>query len=251
MALDLPVRTRLAPVAALAAAGVLGQVAYPLVHGDVRAQLTIAIVVLFAAAALAHAALTRRAPVLIALVASTVGLGFAVEVLGVHTGVPFGEYRYGTGLGAELFGVPVVIACAWTMLAWPAALVARRLVRTFAARVVLGAWALAAWDFFLDPQMVRAGYWHWTPGGHTLPGVPHVPVSDYAGWLAVALVISFALQRALRHTPDADDRIPYALYVWTWASSTLALVAFLGLPAAAGYGAVAMGTVAIPLLRRW
>jgi uncharacterized membrane protein len=251
MALDLAVRTRLAPVAALAAAGVLGQIAYPLVHGGLRAGLTIAIVLLFAAAALCHAGLTRGTPVLVALVASTVGLGFAVEVLGVHTGVPFGEYRYGTGLGAQLFGVPLVIACAWTMLAWPAALVARRLVRSFAARVVLGAWALAAWDFFLDPQMVRAGYWRWTPGGRTLPGVPHVPLTDYVGWFAVAVVSSYLLQRALRGTPDGDDRIPFALYVWTWASSVLALAAFLGLPAAAAYGGLAMGTVAIPLLRRW
>jgi putative membrane protein len=78
-----------------------------------------------------------------------------------------------------------------------------------------------------------------------------VPVSDYVGWFVVATVVSYLLQRALRDTADADDRIPYALYVWTWASSTLALAAFLGLPAAAAYGGVAMGTVAIPLLRRW
>ena len=251
MALDVPTRTRLAPAAAFAGAGVLAQVAYPLTHGQQRAQLTMAIVLLLGAAALTHAVATRGTAVLIALIASSVVLGFAVEVLGVATGVPFGDYRYSAALGPQVLRVPVVIAFAWTMLAWPAALVARRLVRSFPARVVLGAWALAAWDFFLDPQMVSAGYWHWAPGAHTLPGVPTVPVSDYVGWLLVATLISYLLQRALRGTPDADDRIPYALYVWTWASSTLALTAFLGLPAAAAYGGLAMGTVAIPLLRRW
>ena len=38
-------------------------------------------------------------------------------------------------------------------------------------------------------------------------------------------------------------------YVWTWASSTLALAAFLGLPAAALWGGIAMGAVAVPLAR--
>ncbi len=251
MALDVPARTRLLPVAALAGAGVLAQIAYPLAHGEQRAHLTIAVVVLFAATAVCHAALTRGRQVVLALLAATVGLGFAVEVAGVATGVPFGDYRYTDLLGPRVLGVPLVIACAWTMLAWPAALVARRLVRSFAARVVLGGWALAAWDFFLDPQMVRAGNWVWTADARTLPGVPGVPLTDYLGWLAVATAMSYLLQRALRGTPDADDRIPLALYAWTWASSTLALAAFLGLPAAAAYGGTAMGTVAIPLLRRW
>jgi putative membrane protein len=180
-----------------------------------------------------------------------VGLGFLVEVVGVHTGVPFGSYHYSDALGPRLLGVPVVIAFAWTMLAWPAALVARRLVRTFAARVLLGGWALAAWDFFLDPQMVREGYWTWSDHGGALPGVAAIPLTDYVGWFAVATVISYVLQRVLRGTPDADDRVPYAVYVWTWASSVLALAAFLGLPAAAAYGGLAMGTVAVPLLRKW
>ena len=80
----------------------------------------------------------------------------------MHTGVPFGAYRTATRSGRALFGVPVVIAFAWTMLAWPAALAARRLRRILRRRASLvGAWALAAWDLFLDPQMVAAGHWRW------------------------------------------------------------------------------------------
>jgi putative membrane protein len=251
MALDVATRTRLAPAALLAGAGVLAQIAFPLVHGEQRAHLTLAIVVLFAATALCHAALTRGPYVLLVLIVSTVGLGFVVEAVGVATGVPFGTYGYGGRLGPKLLDVPVVVAFAWTMLAWPAALVARRLVRRFAARVVLGGVALAAWDLFLDPQMVHEGYWRWADGARALPGVPTVPLTDYAGWLLVATAISYVLQRALQGAPEADDRIPCALYVWTWASSTLALAVFLGLPAAAAYGGVAMGAVAVPLLRRW
>ena len=73
------------------------------------------------------------------------------------------------------FGVPLVIALAWPMLAWPAALAARRLAHTFAGRVAVGAWGLAAWDVFLDPQMVAAGHWRWLDPSPQLPGVPAVP----------------------------------------------------------------------------
>jgi putative membrane protein len=240
-------------VPVVAAVAVAAQVAYPLTHGGARSRLTIAIVGLVAALSLLHAWTTRGARTALALAAATTGFGFAVELVGVHSGYPFGRYAYAGSLGPRLLGVPLVIAFAWTMLAWPAALAARRLVSSFAARVALGAWALASWDVFLDPQMVAAGRWHWADASAHLPGVPGVPLSDYAGWLAVSLVVSSLLQRTLRDAPPvapAGDRVVLGFYVWTWLSSALALAVFLRLPAAGAWGAVAMGTVAVPVAGR-
>lgn len=248
MAVDTLPRVRVGPVEAVYGTAVLAQICYPLVSGSARDALTIATVVLVAVAALWHAYLTRGFHALGVLAAVTIVGGFAVEVLGVHTGVPFGRYRYTGGLGPTVFGVPLVIAPAWTMLAWPAALAARRLCRGEVARVLLGAWALAAWDVFLDPQMVAAGHWNWRDPNPHLLGDPTVPLGNYAGWLAVALLVSLALQRLLRDAPGGDDLAPLAFYVWTWASSALALAAFLDLASAAVWGAVAMGVVSVPLL---
>src|SRR5689334_18557252 len=140
--------TRVRSLPALLAALVVGlQIGYPLASGATRDRFTVVIVVVFAAASAAHAALTRGRVGLTA-VALAAGIGFAAEVIGVHTGVPFGDYRYGSTLGARLFGVPIVVALAWMMLAWPAALVARRLATGCRARVLLAAWALASWDLF-------------------------------------------------------------------------------------------------------
>jgi putative membrane protein len=174
-----PARLRSLP-AWLAGATVALQIAYPLVHGTVRDRLTVAIVVVLATACVAHAAASRGSTVAVAVFALTAGPGFAAEVLGVHTGVPFGSYSYGTTLGPRLVGVPVVIGLAWTMLAWPAAIAARRLVAGFAARVLVGGWALASADLFLDPQMVAAGQWTWHDRSPHLPGVAAVPLSNYA-----------------------------------------------------------------------
>jgi putative membrane protein len=220
------------------------QIAYPLVHGAVRDHLSVLIVVLLAGTCITHAALTRGPRTALLLLLVTAVPGYAVEVLAVHTGVPFGSYRYATTLGTRLLGVPLVIGLAWTMLAWLAALSARRLVSGRAARVVVGAWALASADLFLDPQQVAAGHWTWLHPAPHLPGVPGVPLTDYAGWLAVAFVLSAAVQAI---ASDGDDALMVALYLWLYVGWVVALGVFLGLGAAAGWGALGMGIVAVPL----
>ena len=234
--------------AVLGAAVVLAQVAYPLTPaGSARDGLTVATVLLFAAASLAHAGLTRgpRAAAGLLLVAG--GGGLLAESVGVATGVPFGTYDYTGTLGPAVLGVPLVIPLAWTMMAWPAYLVGVRLARGPVARVAVAAVALASWDLFLDPQMVDAGHWRWADPTPGLPGVPTVPLTNYAGWVAVALVLMAVLARVVPVEPEPGDAVPYALYLWTYASSVLAHLAFFGLPASAGWGGVGMGAVAVPL----
>jgi putative membrane protein len=241
-------RTRSVP-ALLAAAVVALQIGYPLTSGASRDRLAVGIVVAFAVTSAVHAGLTRGWRAGGGAVVLAGAGGFAAEVIGVHTGYPFGDYAYGSALGPRLLGVPLVVALAWTMLAWPAALVARRMVTRPLARVAVGAWALASWDLFLDPQMVAAGAWRWTDVGPHLPGVGDVPLTNYAGWLLVAVLLSAGLQWRLRHDPGGGDAVPIALYLWTWAGSALALAVFLDRPAAAAWGALGMGLVAVPLLR--
>jgi putative membrane protein len=235
-------------VASLVVLTVACQIAYPLVHGAARDRLTVLIVLWFAAASVCHAAASRR--VALPVLAATAVPGFVAELVGVHSGFPFGHYAYAPSLGARIWGVPIVIALAWTMFAWPAALVARRLAGTFWLRVAIGAWALVAWDLFLDPQMVAAGHWRWRFPSPSLPGVDTVPLTNYAGWLLVSAAVSLLLQLVLRAAPDGDDRWMFALFLWTWLSSGLALGAFLGLPAAAGWGLLGLGLVAVPLIGR-
>jgi putative membrane protein len=145
--------------------------------------------------------------------------------------------------------VPLVIPLAWTWMAWPSWLAAVRLTRSAPARVALAGLGLAAWDVFLDPQMVAEGYWTWAAPSPALPGVPDVPLSNYAGWLAVAVAMMALLGPAAGPAARrvGDDAPMYALYLWTCASSILAHAAFLGLAASAAWGALAMAPVALAL----
>ncbi|WP_326556743.1 carotenoid biosynthesis protein [Micromonospora sp. NBC_01796] len=228
---------------------VLAQIGYPLTEGQDRARLTIVTVVLGYLLSVGHALLSRgpRAAATLVLV-TTVG-GWAVEALGVTTGFPFGAYDYSGQLGPKLGGVPLVIPLAWTWMAWPAWLAAARLTRPGIGRVALAGVGLAAWDIFLDPQMVAEGYWTWRDPTPALPGVPGVPVGNYLGWLLVAVVLMALLARLAPTAPPLDgvDTPMYALYLWTYASSVLAHAVFLDLPGSAGWGALAMSVVALPL----
>jgi len=228
---------------------VLAQIGYPLTGGGTRAALTVATVVLGFLLSVGHALLTRGPRTVgVLLLVTTVG-GLAVEALGVATGVPFGEYAYSGDLGPKLAGVPLVIPLAWTWMAWPAWLAAVRVTRSAPARIALAAAGLAAWDLFLDPQMVAEGFWTWIDPNPALPGVPDVPVRNYAGWLVVAVAMMALLWRLAgprAQVPGADGPM-YALYLWTYASSVLAHAVFLSLPASALWGGLAMAVLAVPL----
>lgn len=242
------------------AGAVLAQIVFPLADGALA--LTLGSVALFALASVSHA-VARFGPWRAAgLVTVAGGGGLLAELVGVATGFPFGHYAYSGTLGWAIEGVPAVVPAAWTMMAYPALLVGRRLAGSVGrpAVVVVAAWALASWDVFLDPQMVDAGHWRWTSPTPSLPGVSGIPLSNFAGWLLVALVMTALLDRVLRGDgPDpragggtagghaGDDRLPVALYLWTYASSVLAHTVFFGRPSVALVGGVAMGLVAVPL----
>lgn len=238
---------RLAPVA-LGLAVVALQIAYPLVpQGASRDRLTVLIVVCFAAASVTHALVWRGPAFATALVATTTVGGLAIEVLGVSTGVPFGEYRYLDSLGAQLLGVPVVVALAWTMMAYPAYVVSEVIGGGALRSSVVGGWALASWDLFLDPQMVQAGHWEWTSRAPSLAGIP---LTNYLAWFVVGTAMMLALRSLTKpEATVADDGVPLALYLWTYGSSVLAHAVFLGLPASAVAGGIGMGTVVVALVR--
>ncbi|WBB76980.1 carotenoid biosynthesis protein [Micromonospora sp. WMMD1128] len=247
---------------ALLAVLVLAQICYPLTGGATRAGLTVATVLLGWLLSVGHALLTRGARAAAALVAVATGGGFAVEALGVATGFPFGSYDYSGELGPKLAGVPLIIPLAWTWMAWPAWLTAVRITQVLSGgpastknvkrgpRLALAAVGLAAWDLFLDPQMVAEGYWTWLGGGPALPGLPGIPVSNYLGWLGFAVLLAAALRPLAGPSVDRVDRRDapmFALYLWTYASSVLAHAVFLRLPASALWGAAGMAVAAVPL----
>ncbi|MDY6810723.1 MAG: carotenoid biosynthesis protein [Actinomycetota bacterium] len=214
-----------------------------------------------AAAVVAHMASSRGARAALTLVAVAGVGGLVAETVGVHTGFPFGSYEYNTTLGLQVVGVPALVPLAWTMMAWPALAAARRLVGPHrVVTTLVGAWALTAWDVFLDPQMVDQGHWRWSDPHPALPGVEGIPLTNFAGWFLVSAIMVTLLDRLIPVAPTSPgdpgpsdswsataDLLPLAVYLWTYVSSVIAHAVFFGRPPVALVGGVVMGLVAIPV----
>jgi bisanhydrobacterioruberin hydratase len=114
----------------------------------------------------------------------TAGLvGSVAEMVGVQTGMLFGDYSYGTTLGPKLFGVPVMVSVLW-------ALVMMVLLRCVPSS--LGKWrplsiaVLAVlYDVPLEHFATRYDLWNW---------VGSIPLSNAVGWFAVSYCIATICQ---------------------------------------------------------
>jgi putative membrane protein len=228
-------------LAALAAA----QVAYGRVPGERGAVATRGLVGLMLVTSATEATQARGARRGALPVAAAGTLGFAAELAGVATGRPFGHYHYSGKLGPRVGGVPLLAAAAWAMMARPSWVVAGQLTRRRLPRIAAAAGALTAWDVFLDPRMVREGYWTW-PGGGRYEGVP---ASNFLGWWVTGLGV-FAVWSVLDGDDPAGGDEALALYAWTWVGEAFANAFLWRRPRVAVAGALAMGAFAVPALRR-
>lgn len=223
--------------------GVGLQIAYPLTSGSTLDAITLVSIGAFLVAvtsALAHAAGLAAAGVAAALVLLA---GWGIEAIGVHTGWPFGRYEYTSELGGSLASVPLVVPAAWAAMAPIGLLVGRRLGANRLHTALIGAGFLTSWDIFLDPQMVADGRWHWIDPGAGIPGVPGIPLTDFAGWLVVSFVIVALLDRLL---PPVSSPVTDTILYWTYFSQLLGALAFFGRPSVALVGGIAMGCFVIP-----
>ena len=179
----------------------------------------------------------RRAALALSTVAA---LATSIEKLGTTTGAPFGRYRYSGVLQPTVAGVPALVPLAWFAMALPARETAHAALGRHSspvARVLAGSAALAAWDLFLDPQMVAERYWQWErPGRYR-----GIPATNYLGWLATGIGL-MALLEVIAPLPARGDGDPalVGLYGWMALMETVGFAAFFddALVAAVGGGAM-------------
>lgn len=151
-----------------------------------------------------------RSPLVVGLLRATdrraatgVGLlilySYAVEYVGVHTGVPYGEFFYGVDLGPTVAGVPLGLPIFFVPLVMNAYLLCLLLLgdraRVAAVRLLAVIATVVTMDVVLDPGAVALGFWVYPDGG-VFYGVP---LSNYAGWVLSATVAVVALDWGYDH----------------------------------------------------
>lgn len=235
------------PSRPLLAALVGAQLAYPQLPPERRTAATHAIVGLLLATTTSDAVEAGGARRALGTVGLAGALGYATELVAVRTGRPFGHYRYTAKLGPGPGGVPFAVLASWAMMSRPAWTVAGLIGERRAARVLLAAGALTAWDVYVDPRMVRDGYWKWPQGGR----YEGVPAENFLGWFVTAAGVftAWALVAGPDDPRDGGADVSLAVYAWTWIGEAIANVLFWERPRVALAGGLAMGAFAAPALR--
>lgn len=113
-------------------------------------------------------------------------LGFIVEAVGVHSGVPFGRYEYTGALQPQIVGVPLVMFAAWmALIAYVKAILAAVRFSAWLAAIIAGLW-MTAIDLVIDPLAAgELNYWRWIDAGRYYG----VPAQNFLGWFAASLFI--------------------------------------------------------------
>ncbi|MFB6108454.1 MAG: bisanhydrobacterioruberin hydratase [Haloplanus sp.] len=232
-------------------------VVFPLVGGVLlvaSAEGLLPPVVAFNPALVVVGTLVMRSPLLVGVapvvdrraavgLAGTTLYAYAVEVVGLRTGIPYGEFHYGVDLGPTVGGVPLALPVFFLPLVVDGYLLCLLLLgdsaRRAAVRLPAVVAAVVAMDLVLDPGAVALGFWVY-PGGGPVYGVP---LSNFLGWVVSAaltvLVLDAAFDRdALARRLDRcefapDDMVSFVV-LWggvnAWAGNwaAVALAALFG-----------------------
>jgi putative membrane protein len=118
---------------------------------------------------------------------------FAIELVGVLTGWPYGAFEYTIELGPMLFGaVPLGLPVFFLPLVFNSyllcLLVLGDVARRRAVRLVTVICTVLLIDLVLDPGAVAIGFWSYSGGGFY-----GVPASNYLGWVLSATISVFVL----------------------------------------------------------
>jgi putative membrane protein len=171
---------------------------------------------------------------------------YGIELVGVKTGWPYGEFTYGIDLGPMLFdAVPIGLPVFFLPLVLNAYLLVVLLLGPWADRALVRVagtiLTVLCIDLVLDPGAVGLGFWVYETGGFY-----GVPWSNYRGWVlsATVAVVLFDLgfgRAGLRRRLDEcdfmlDDMVSFVLlwgginlFYTNWIPAALAALLGLGL----------------------
>jgi putative membrane protein len=113
-------------------------------------------------------------------------IGYSVEILGVKTGFPFGEYDYGEVLGWKFFEVPPLIGINWLIVIWGGFSLAKNFRVSKYLRWLVTALLVVGLDVLIEPVAVHYELWSWADG---MP-----PIANYVGWFVVAAILALLFE---------------------------------------------------------
>jgi len=109
-------------------------------------------------------------------------LGFLVEVIGVSTGVLFGEYTYGVTLGFKFLETPLMIGVNWILLSLASFGVSSFFLKKQLHIILLSSSLMVLMDVLIEPIAISLDFWTWA--------LVDIPLQNYLMWFFVSLIMN-------------------------------------------------------------
>lgn len=101
--------------------------------------------------------------------------GWLIEVIGVNTGLLFGNYQYGHELGFKIYNVPLVLGLNWYCVVVSTSQVVEKHFNTnLYAKAMIAGLLCTALDFVIEPVAIKYDFWAWEGG--------IIPFFNYVCW---------------------------------------------------------------------
>jgi len=113
-------------------------------------------------------------------------LGFCIEVIGVNTGLIFGDYSYGGALGIKLFSTPLLIGLNWLFLTYTATSISEIITRKAALQIIIAPSIMLIYDLILEQLAPKMDMWSWM--------AQSVPIQNYIAWWIIGFVFVFLIK---------------------------------------------------------
>jgi len=112
--------------------------------------------------------------------------GFLIELAGVRTGFPFGQYEYTEVLQPQISGVPVAISISWVLVVFSSYFIISKHTDNKLFAVIASGVLVLAFDLLLEPFAAFINkFWIWHGDS--------VPWNNYLSWFLISVIYASVL----------------------------------------------------------
>lgn len=135
--------------------------------------------------------------------------GYMLELVGVQTGLLFGNYNYLNNLGPKIADTPLLIGVNWVLVSFSSISLVEWFAQKYKLRFnqltasFLGGFLMVLTDFFIEPIAPMLGFWEWQQG--------LIPLQNYTAWFFFGFVFCYWIIQQQLHNKSRYAAFLYVL----------------------------------------
>lgn len=99
---------------------------------------------------------------------------------GVNTGILFGDYTYGKGLGVKIIETPILIGINWVLMIYITSSIFTKLKPNFLSQVIIPSSLMISYDIIMERAAPKIDMWSWAND--------IIPLQNFLMWGGLAIL---------------------------------------------------------------